>query len=189
MKETHPAMVAARNSWRCVQGKLKDEWLGLMSEDVVIEDPIGRSPLDPEGRGHRGKAAASAFWDRNIGPSSIQIEPHKSFTCGSEAAHLLTLTTKLSTGQTLQVHGIFTYRVDDAGLLVSLRGFWDMTDMNRWLDLAIERAPLARAVAHRRLSSDVDVATTGQEQASASGTSASIPSAPPILPPHVRARP
>ena len=47
MKETHPAMVAARNSWRCVQGKLKDEWLGLMAEDVVIEDPIGRS-LDGE---------------------------------------------------------------------------------------------------------------------------------------------
>lgn len=131
MKETHPAMVAARNSWRCVQGKLKEEWLGLMAEDVVIEDPIGRSPLDPEGRGHRGKAGASAFWDRNIGPSSIQIEPHKSFTCGSEAAHLLTLTTKLPSGQTLQVHGIFTYRVDDAGLLVSLRGYWDMTDMKQ----------------------------------------------------------
>jgi len=129
MTETHPAMVAARNSWRCVQSKLKDEWLALMADDVVIEDPIGRSPLDPDGRGHRGKEAARRFWDRNIGPSSIRIETHESFTCGAESAHVLTLTTTLPTGRSMQVHGIFTYRVDDAGRLVSLRGFWEMSDL------------------------------------------------------------
>jgi steroid Delta-isomerase len=131
MDEKHPAMVAARNSWRCVQNKLKDEWLALMADDVVIEDPIGKSALDPEGRGHRGKEAAGKFWDRNIGPNSLQIEPHESFTCGSEAAHVLTLTTKLPAGLAVRVHGIFTYRVDDAGRIVSLRGFWDMTDLKQ----------------------------------------------------------
>ena len=39
MTEQHPAMLAARNSWRCVQGHLKDEWLSLMANDIVIEDP------------------------------------------------------------------------------------------------------------------------------------------------------
>ena len=77
------------------------------------------------------KEAAAKFWDQNIGPSSIQIEPHESFTCASEAAHVLTLTTKLPTGLTFRVHGIFTYRVDDAGRIVSLRGFWDMTDLRQ----------------------------------------------------------
>lgn len=129
MDEKHPAMVAARNSWRCVQNHLKDEWLSLMAEDVVVEDPIGVSPLDPEGRGHRGKQAASKFWDRNIGPNNIRIECHESFTCASEAAHVLTLTTTMPTGITMQVRGVFTYRVDDDGHIVSLRGFWDGSDL------------------------------------------------------------
>ncbi len=129
MNEDNPALRAARESWRCVRGKLKDEWLALMAESVVIEDPIGRSPLDPPGEGHRGKAAVGAFWDTNIAPNDIRIEVHESFTGGHEAAHVMTLTTTLPSGHAANVRGIFTYAVDDAGLLTALRGFWEMADM------------------------------------------------------------
>lgn len=32
MNEDNPALHAARNSWRCVRGKLKDEWLALLAD-------------------------------------------------------------------------------------------------------------------------------------------------------------
>jgi ketosteroid isomerase-like protein len=126
MSEEHPAMVAARGSWSAVQRKAKEEWLDLMADDVVIEDPIGTSPLDPVGKGHCGKEAVRAFWDKNIAPSAIQIEPHRSFAAGKESAHLMTLTTTFPNGAKMIVEGIFTYRVDDAGKLNSLRGFWEL---------------------------------------------------------------
>ena len=39
--EQSPALAASQASWRCVQAKDKDGWLALMTDDVVIEDPIG----------------------------------------------------------------------------------------------------------------------------------------------------
>jgi steroid delta-isomerase len=119
-----PALVAARRSWSAVERKAREEWLDLMAEDVCIEDPIGVSPLEPTGKGHCGKAAVAAFWDSHIAPAGIQIEAQRSFAAGSESAHLLTLTTSFPNGVRMLVTGIFTYRVNDAGKLVSLRGYW-----------------------------------------------------------------
>jgi steroid delta-isomerase len=41
----------------------------------------------------------------------------------------MTLTTTLSNGVTTIVHGIFTYRVNDAGKLTNLRGYWTLDDI------------------------------------------------------------
>ena len=126
MSDEHPALVAARNSWSAVQRKAKQEWLDLMAEDIVFEDPIGVSPLDAEGKGHRGKAAIGAFWDKNMAPAKIEIETARSFAAGLESAHLMTLTTTLPDGTKTIVTGIFSYRVNEAGKLTSLRGYWRM---------------------------------------------------------------
>ena len=75
MSESHPALEAARNSWRCVMAKDKEGWLALMADDVCVEDPIGRGPTNPTGTGVRGRAALSEFYDRNIAPSRIRIQP------------------------------------------------------------------------------------------------------------------
>jgi steroid delta-isomerase len=128
MPEEAPAMLAAHRSWSAVHRKAKAEWLALMADDVCIEDPIGVSALDPVGKGQCGKEAVAAFWDRNIAPSTIRIEAQRSFAAGQESAHLLTLTTTFPNGGSMTVTGIFTYRVNDAEQLVSLRGFWGMGD-------------------------------------------------------------
>jgi len=125
----HPALRAARASWDAVQRKAKQDWLDLMADEIVFEDPIGVSALDPTGKGHRGKAAVSAFWDRTMANSIIRIEPHESFAAGNESAHVMTLRTTLPGGTVTIVHGIFTYRVDDAGKLTNLRGYWQMDQM------------------------------------------------------------
>jgi steroid delta-isomerase len=128
VNEDHPALVAARNSWRCVHEKRKEDWLALMSEDVCIEDPIGVGPTNPTGKGVQGRAALAEFWDKNIASTDIRIEAHESFAAGSESAHVLTLTTSFPNGVTMKVHGIFTYRVNDAGRIQALRGFWSLED-------------------------------------------------------------
>jgi steroid delta-isomerase len=129
-KEDHPAMIAARNSWRCVQAKDKEGWLDLMAEDVLFEDPIGVAITNPTGEGVHGKAELGEFWEKNMANSTIRIETHESRVAGMESAHLMTLTTTLSNGVISTVRGFFTYRVNDAGRLSSLRGYWTMDDMS-----------------------------------------------------------
>ena len=38
-------------------GKDKAKWLSLFAENAVVQDPIGVSPLDPSGEGHKGLEA------------------------------------------------------------------------------------------------------------------------------------
>ena len=129
MSEENPAMLAARASWRCVQAKDKEGWLALMTDDVHIEDPIGVGPTNPTGDGLRGKEAVGEFFDKNIAPGTLHIETHESRASGRESAHVLTLTKAFPNGVKSIVRGIFTYRVDEAGKLTQLRGYWTMDDM------------------------------------------------------------
>ncbi len=129
MNEDNPAMVAARNSWRCAQAKDREGWLALMTDDVCIEDPIGEAPTNPTGKGVRGKDAVGDFFDTNIGPNQLTVETHESRTAGNESAHVLTLRTRFPNGMTAIVRGLFTYLVNDAGKLTNLRGYWEMDDM------------------------------------------------------------
>ena len=128
----HPARRAALLSREYVQTHNREGWLGLYAEDAVIEDPIGRSPLDPEGKGHRGPAAREAFWDNFIAPARISIEIHHSYAAGNEVANHITITTEIPAGEEKlllqRVTGIFTYHVDEAGKLKSLRGYWEIDD-------------------------------------------------------------
>ena len=131
MNEEHPALVASRASWRCVSTHDKEGWLALMADDVHIEDPIGGGPTNPDGKGVRGKEAVSAFYDRNIAANHLTITCEDTFLASSDAevAHVLSLRSEFDNGVSSTVRGIFTYRVDDTGKLVSLRGYWTMDDM------------------------------------------------------------
>lgn len=131
MASAHPAMAASRASWSAVHRKAKEEWLALFAEDACIEDPIGVSPLDPEGKGQRGRQAIEKFWDTNVAPNKIEIDMRHSYAAGNEVAHLGTLTTTFPNGKKAIVEGIFTYKVNDEGKLVSLRGYWSLAEM-RW---------------------------------------------------------
>jgi steroid delta-isomerase len=126
-----PALTASQNSWRCVQTHDKEGWLALMADDIVIEDPIGPSVTNPDGNGVRGKDAAAAFYDSNIAANNLRITCEETFPSSSpnEIAHILVLRSRFENGFTSTVRGIFTYRVDDAGLLTNLRGYWNMDVM------------------------------------------------------------
>jgi steroid delta-isomerase len=125
-----PALVASQASWRCVQAGDRDGWLALMTDDVLVEDPIGEAVTNPDGRGVRGKEAVGAFFDKTIARSEATVTCEETFPSSSpnEIAHILVLHNKFD-GFTTTVRGVFAYRVNDAGLLTNLRGYWNMDAM------------------------------------------------------------
>lgn len=125
MSGEHPARTASRRSMNAVERGAKEEWLSLFADGAIIEDPVGVSPFDPEGKGHRGKDAIAAFWDRNIGPNRVKFDIHLSYAAGSEVANTGTITTTLPNGMQAIVEGTFIYKVNEDGKLVSLRAFWE----------------------------------------------------------------
>lgn len=131
--ETHPARVASRRSIAAVETGDREGWLALYAPDAVIEDPIGVSMFDPVGDGHRGTEAITAFYDTVIAPNRVRFDIDVSYACGSEVANVGRVITTLPDGSTATVHGVFTYRVDDDGLIVALRAYWEVD--------AIEFAP------------------------------------------------
>jgi steroid delta-isomerase len=125
MSTEHPARAAARRSMDAVHRKDKAAWLANFADDAIIEDPIGRSPLDPEGRGHRGKEAIAAFWDRQIGPNRVLFDIARSYAAGAEVANVGTIAIVLPGGAVTFVDGVFTYRVNDEGRVTALRAYWE----------------------------------------------------------------
>jgi steroid delta-isomerase len=129
MADEHPARAASQRSMQAVQGKTKDAWLALFAEDALIEDPVGTSPLDPDGKGHRGRVAISAFWDTFIGPNQIKFDIWHSYAAGNEVANVGAITTTTPDGTKAVAEGVFVYKVNDQGKLVSLRAFWEFEKM------------------------------------------------------------
>jgi ketosteroid isomerase-like protein len=109
-----------------VAARDKDAWLAVFADDAIVEDPIGPSVFDPEGLGHRGRDAISAFWDKAIAPTTkIEFFFRDTYQCGNEEAnvgHILITTGDYQT----TAEGVFTYRVNAEGQMVALRAYWEM---------------------------------------------------------------
>lgn len=129
--EVSPALAASQASWKAVQSHDKEAWLGLMADDVVIEDPIGQAITNPDGNGVRGKEAVSAFYDTNIASNNLRITCEETFPSSSpdEIAHILILRSEFEGGFSSEVRGVFTYRVDGDGKIANMRGYWNMDVM------------------------------------------------------------
>ena len=83
-----PAELAFERHVAAVQSGDRAAFLANFAENALVEDPVGPSPLDPSGEGHRGHAAIAAFWDLIIGPGSVRFEIQRAYACGSEVANV-----------------------------------------------------------------------------------------------------
>lgn len=104
----------------------REAWLSVFADDAVVEDPVGPSPMDPDGTGHRGREAIAAFWDATIAPMGLRFDLRDSFACGNEVANVGTIHLTTADGAQGRTEGVFTYRVDDDGLVTSLRAHWEL---------------------------------------------------------------
>lgn len=125
----HPARDASLASMRAVEAGDRAAWLALFAPDAVVEDPIGPSPLDPAGNGHRGAAAIEAFYDSVIAPNRVTFAVERSHAGGNEVANVATITTVMADGSTVHTDLVITYAVDDAGLVTALRAYWQMDQL------------------------------------------------------------
>jgi steroid Delta-isomerase len=122
----HPAHEAGRRSREAVGARDKEAWLAVFADDAIVEDPIGPSAFDPDGKGHRGRDAISRFLDMAIAPTTkIEFVFRDTYQCGNEEAnvgHIL-----ITTGEyQVTAKGVFTYKANDDGLMVALRAYWEM---------------------------------------------------------------
>jgi ketosteroid isomerase-like protein len=125
----HPARLAAWRSMDAVARGDKKAWLDNFADDAVVEDPIGKSMIDPTGEGHRGKTAIESFWDKNIANARPMFCLQSSIACGDECANVGTLMIQFPNGLVTKLYGIFVYRVREDGKVASLRTYWETGDM------------------------------------------------------------
>ncbi|MEZ5321767.1 MAG: nuclear transport factor 2 family protein [Microthrixaceae bacterium] len=123
------ARAVSIRSVEAVEAGDREAWLALFGDDAVVEDPIGPSPFDPTGEGHRGIGAIRRFYDTVIAPNSVRFDIHSSHAGGDEVANVCTITTTMADGSKAIVDAVSTYRVDAAGRLVALRAYWEMGAM------------------------------------------------------------
>ena len=94
------------------------KWVGLFSPRVVFEDPVGAPPK-------HGLEAVHNSWDRSFRPGRRwYLQPQHVVEAGTEAAVVMHNEGHLGE-EIVQVHGIEIFTVDAAGLIISVRSFFD----------------------------------------------------------------
>lgn len=105
--------------------KDKENWLALFADDAIVQDPVGKSPFDPSGEGHKGKEAIAVFFDKIIAPSNLVMDIVFSLPGGDECANYIRITHQLPNGEEYLMNMVTIYTANDEGKLTSLRAFWD----------------------------------------------------------------
>ena len=123
----HPAILANCRSVAFASAGDKSAWLALYADDAVLRDPVGVSLLDPDGLGHRGKAAIATFWDNVIGPANISLTIQQQIISGDRhCAALQQVVNTLPNGEQTTVTMLASYAVDAQGLITEMSAYWDM---------------------------------------------------------------
>jgi ketosteroid isomerase-like protein len=126
--DAHPARAASQRSYSAVAKGDLEEWLTVYAEDAVLEDPVGPSMFDPEGKGHHGHDGIRAFWDLAIAPiEKFEFEIYESFANpeGNTCANIGRIRTSFPDGSHTTTELIMVYVVNDDGRVASMKAFWE----------------------------------------------------------------
>ena len=113
--------------------KDKENWLALFAKDALVQDPIGKSPLDPEGNGHKGIAAIEKFYDTVIANGNIEFTIVESIPCANECANYAQIVNLVGDIK-IETKMIVIYRINSNNKIESLRAFWDYQKMEKQLN-------------------------------------------------------
>ena len=124
--DDHPARAASQRSYSAVARKDLAEWLTVYAEDAVVDDPVGLSMFDPEGRGHHGHDAIAAFWAQAIEPvESFAFEIEQSFAHGLTCANVGRITTTFADGGFAVTELVMVYEINEDGRVASMKAYWE----------------------------------------------------------------
>lgn len=112
-------------SLEAVKSKQRELWLSLFSEDAIVEDPVGKSPFDPEGKGHRGHEAIGRFYDTVVARNTtFDYQIREWYASGNEVASAATFVISSPEAGKNEINLIIIHKANDEGKLCSLRAFW-----------------------------------------------------------------
>ena len=99
----------------------RDSWVKLFSPTVVFEDPVGAPPK-------HGLDAVHNSWDRSFRPGRRwYLHPRQIIEAGFEAAVVMHNEGHLGDDR-VEVNGIEIFTVNAAGLIVSVRSFFEQPE-------------------------------------------------------------
>ena len=124
-------MTTARDLSRLSAERIKahdrDGWIALFADDAYVQDPVGPSVFDPEGKGHHGKAGVTHFYDTAIAPNKdVTFEVRESLLCGDEVANVVTLHITMADDTLVHLPCVICYKATTDGKIASLRAFWEV---------------------------------------------------------------
>lgn len=126
----HLAVEANKKSIQYAMEGNKEAWLALYAEDAVVCDPVGVSPMDPTGEGHKGKEAIAGFWDSTIGPANLDIRVEKRWTSGDRCCCVSQVArSDLGDGNFTVCDMLAKYEVNDDGLITAMSAHWCWDDV------------------------------------------------------------
>ena len=141
MSDLRPAQLAGQTSFKCVMAGDRAGWLALFAEDALVQDPVGKSPLDPSGEGRKGKAAIAEFWDTVISAGGQkEFTIRESYPAGNQVANVVTMLNDLGGGLKATVNMVAVYEVDNEGKVKSLKAYWDYNKMEADVVKLMEQA-------------------------------------------------
>ncbi len=122
----HLAVQANLNSVKAAMARDRETWLALFADDAVVSDPVGVSPFDELGLGHKGKEKITAFFDNVIAHAELDMKIGEHRVAGAHACAVpMTAVNTMSEGPTTTVEMIAVYHVNAEGLITSLHAYWD----------------------------------------------------------------
>ena len=113
--------------------KDKKNWLSLFADDAIVQDPIGVSPLDPEGEGHKGIEAIEKFYDTVIANGNIEFNILESIPCANECANYAQIVNVVGDVK-IETKMIVIYCINSRNKIQSLRAFCDYQNMENQLN-------------------------------------------------------
>ena len=115
---TTPVQYAVQSHVALWNAMNRESWIKLFSPQMVFEDPVGT----PE---KVGVDAVYKSWDRSFKPGRRwTLHPEHVVVAGNEAAVVMRNEGDLN-GQKVTIRSIEIFSVDDSGLLIRIRSFFD----------------------------------------------------------------
>ncbi len=113
-----------------VMAREKEEWLNCFAADALLLDPVGGSPIDPDGQGFQGRGKIATFWDAIVSATdSVNFQVRERHISGNSVAKVATVNLLLKTGAKVSYDGVFLYELNDSGLIQKLTGVFQFPEL------------------------------------------------------------
>lgn len=117
------AAAAARAYFAAVGTAGVEELKALFAEDARLEDPVGAPALEGHAGVERFHKLTSRAWER------LAMTPTEVVARGERVAAAWTAEGRSASGKDIAFSGVNVFRVDAAGRIAHLEGFWPFEDV------------------------------------------------------------